>query len=114
MSGRSVGGDIGGWRTVGPRSRRLVKVGRVLWVLFAIVLWNVIFDVHVQLAAIRYVAAQQHYQAGHGARQSIAAFMEPAVRAGFRRATLWSGLIAVAGLGAFARAARRPRPEHHA
>jgi len=40
--------------------------------------------------------------------------MEPAARDGFRRATLWSGLVAAAGLGALARAARRSRPERHA
>ncbi len=95
-------------------SRSLLRAARLLWVLFALVLWNVIFDVHVQLAAIRYVSAQQHYELGHAPRQSIAAYMEPAVRAGFRNATLWSGLTALAGLGAIARAARGPRPEHHA
>jgi len=107
MSGRNV--RVG----VGP-SRRLVRVAMVVWALFVVVLWNVIFDVHVQLAAIRYVSAQQRYELGHAPRQSIAAIMEPAVRAGFRNATLWSGLTALAGLGALARAARRPRPEHHA
>ncbi len=78
----------------------------VLWVIFSAVLWNVIFDVHVQLAAIRYVTEQQQYQLGHARRTSVAAVMEPAVSAGVRNATLWSGLVALAGLGGIAWTAR--------
>ncbi len=94
-----------GWR---------LRVARRLWVLLAVVVWNVVMDVQVQQAATRYLAAQQRYELGHGPRQSIAAWMEPAARDGFRRATLWSGLVAAVGLGALARAARRSRPERHA
>lgn len=104
------GARVGG--TAAPRPRR-VRTARLLWTLFSIVLWSVIFDVHVQLAAIRYVTAQQRYEFGHAPRTSIAAVMDPAVSAGVRHATLWSGLVALAGLGAIARSAR-PRADDHA
>ena len=94
----------------GP-SPRVIRAARLLWLLFCVVLWNVIFDVHVQLAAIRYVAEQQH-RMGYGARQSIARMMDPAIAAGFRNATVWSGLAAVGGLVAIAATARRRAGTH--
>ncbi len=80
--------------------------------LFSIVLWSVIFDVHVQLAAIRYVDAQRQYLLGRASRTSIASVMDPAVWAGARDATFWSGLVALVGLGAIARMARTDADTH--
>jgi len=80
----------------------------VLWLLFGVVVWNVIFDAAVVRAGRQYVYRQAEFMRGRGPEVSIPGVMRPAIERGAREATLWGGLVAASGLTAivFARRAR--------
>jgi hypothetical protein len=85
-----------------------VRVAIVLWLVFAAVVWNVIFDRVLVLAGRRYVW-QAYMAADADAYLPINDVMPQAIHHGVRVASLWSGLLAVAGLALIIFAARRPR-----
>jgi len=78
------------------RMRRGVVIA--LWVAFAFVSWNVIFDRHVATAAIEFTREQiLRYQQGT-ATTSIDVGFSPRVREAALRASLWTSPIVVAGV----------------
>ncbi len=85
-----------------------VRVASALWLVLAVVVWNVIFDRVIVLAGRRYV-----YDAAVSAQQgvylSIDTEMRPAVRRGVWLASAASLPIAIVGLAAVQFAARRYR-----
>jgi hypothetical protein len=85
-----------------------VRLAVFLWLVFALVVWNVIFDRVLVLAGRRY-AWQAYVAAQTGTYLRIDDAMPLAIRHGVRVATLWAGLLAAAGLVAVAFAARIER-----
>jgi hypothetical protein len=77
-------------------------VRKVLWVTFAAALavFCVVQDRVTAEGARRYVALQQEALAGRAAPVTVADVMQPAVARSVRVASLWSGAVAAAGLGA--------------
>jgi hypothetical protein len=81
------------------------------WLVFAAVVWNVAFDRQVSIAAVRFAnASAERYQSG-AALVSIDSGFRPLVREAAADATIWSGAVALLGLGLIRLAARRtPTP----
>ncbi len=89
-----------------PRARR-VAVG--LWIAFAVILWNVVFDHQVETAAKLYVYRQGLHEEGGGPLVTIDEVMRPAVAGGVLRASEWSLLAMGIGLAGVA-ATKRHNP----
>ncbi len=76
---------------------RRIITAIVLWLVFAFLVWNVIFDRIIVLAGRRYsYDATLAFRAGHYLR--IDDVMRPAITHGVRAASLWAGALLVAGL----------------
>ena len=77
------------------RLRRGVAIA--LWIAFAFVTWNVIFDRHVANAAVTFTREQiVRYQQGY-ATTPIEVGFSPRVKDAAWRASLWTSPILVAG-----------------
>ncbi len=97
--------------------RGRVGVGRgfspaviALWLVGAVVVWNVVFDAHIVKGARDYVDRQQAFVEGRGPRLDMGQAMDAAKRAGLRAASLWAGAELAGGAAlAAALSARRRR-----
>ena len=84
------------------------RVARALWIAWAILLWNVIFDRVIVVAGREYIAAAGRAAASPaGPFANMDDWMRPAVTRGFWIATAAGGVVLVAGLAAVHRAGRR-------
>jgi hypothetical protein len=83
-----------------------VRLAIALWVVWAFLVWNVIFDRIVVLAGRRYVYAAAVAAQGSGPFLRIADWMPPAVANGIRVATISSSALLALGLVLIAVAAR--------
>ena len=90
--------------------RAAARLARVLWIAWAVVVWNVVFDQVIVRAGREYLAAAGRATAIHAPRPNMDAFMRPAVTRALWIATASGGLVLVTGL-ASVRAARRT-PDH--
>jgi hypothetical protein len=84
-------------------------VAAVLWLLFAFLVWNEVFDHEVIMAGRAYIVAAEHAARGSGDAVLISAWMPAAVTRAARRATAIGGGTAAAGLLALFIAARMSR-----
>jgi hypothetical protein len=89
------------------RSRRRARLAAGLWVAFAVIAWNNVFDREIRLAERGYLDRQVEHELGNGPGATVRGAMDPAVAAAARAATLWSGLPTLVGLIALWIAARR-------
>lgn len=80
------------------RERRLQRLLIALWLVFGFVIWNIVFDNEIRLASDAYLARQGAHDAGEGPSVTIDSFMQPAKRRGLRRASIWGGAAAAAGI----------------
>lgn len=76
----------------GLAARSLPLILPVLWLLGALVTWNMVFDAHIVKGARDYVDAQQLFVEGRGPRQDMDRAMMDARSAGLRAAWLWTGV----------------------
>ena len=84
-------------------------VALLLWVAFAVVTWNVVFDRHVYVAAVRFTLQQiQRYDQGEQVSSIEDAFTPELGRAALR-ATGWGGGVLAAGVALTHWASRRVR-----
>jgi hypothetical protein len=89
--------------------RRLARVALTLWIIWAVVVWNVVFDHVIELAGRRYLrAAAEAAAAGGYAR--IEDWIGPAVGTGLRTASLTAAAILVVGFVSVRLARARWRP----
>ena len=88
---------------------RPVRLAIVLWVVFAIVVWNVVFDRLLVLAGRRYVYAAAIAAQGSGPYLLIKDWMGPAVTRALWTATAAGGAVLAVGISAIALAVRRQR-----
>src|SRR4051812_16341185 len=92
------------------RMRHPVRVAFALWVVFAAVVWNVVFDRVLVLAGREYVfAAATAVQSG-GRYMLVNDWMRPALQRALSTATVAGLGILVGGAVGIAFAARRPTP----
>ena len=79
---------------IGPgRSDKAARLARALWITWAVIVWNVVFDHVIVIAGRRVVAA-----AGLAATVAIDDFMRPALTRGLWTATAASAAILIIGL----------------
>jgi hypothetical protein len=83
--------------------RVAARLARLLWIVWAVLLWNVVFDHVIVVAGREYIAAATTPGAP---RVNMDAFMRPAVRRGFWIASAAGGGVLVAGLAAVGAAKR--------
>jgi hypothetical protein len=90
-----------------PRSARQVKIAISVWLLLAVVVFNVRFDWQSRMAGHAFVHAQLMRQKQGLPPISINDGFRPMVRDAARDAALWS--VVIAAFGAASVAAVRPR-----
>lgn len=97
---------VAAWR----QPRTAVRLARVLWVIWAILAWNVVFDHVIVVAGRDYLAAAAAAAAASPPRRAnMDAWMRPAVTRGLLVATSAAGAILVTGLVSVGAASRRAR-----
>lgn len=95
------------WRQPRPAAR----IARALWLAWAVIVWNVVFDHVIVVAGRNYIAAAERAAATPaGPFADMDAWMRPAVTRGFWIATVSAAIVLVAGLAGVSRAARRLEP----
>jgi hypothetical protein len=77
-------------------SRRLAAV---LWVLLGIALWNGVFDLYITRGVREYLQLKAEYELHRGPEPSITEVMSRSRRDGVRAASVWAGVVTIAGLG---------------
>ena len=93
------------WR----QSRSAARVARLLWIAWAVIVWNVVFDHVIVVAGRSYIAAARR-AAPAGPFANMDDWMRPAVTRAFWIATASGALVLVTGLAAITRAAGRRNP----
>jgi len=78
------------------------RLARVLWIAWAVVVWNVVFDRVIVVAGRQYVFAAARAAAANPAAPplNMDEWMQPAVRRGLVVATTAAGAILVVGFAA--------------
>ena len=89
------------------RPLRSARLAAALWLVFAFVVWNDVFDSYVKGGMYDYIARRARYEQGLEPRPTIDDLMRPAVRKGLLAASAWGLIVASAGLAAIAVASRR-------
>ena len=78
---------------------RAARLARALWILWAVLLWNVVFDHVIVVAGRSYVAAAARAAASTGAaRTNMDDVMRPAVEHGVWVASAAGGVVLLIGL----------------
>lgn len=90
-------------------NRRRLAV--VLWVVWAVIVWNVVFDRVLIEAGREYVRAAMAAAQGTGPYARIDDYMRPAVPWALVFASAAAGVIAIVGIVAFRRASRATSAE---
>lgn len=104
MPGREAGCD----NRVMDRGR-LARIARVLWVAWAIVVWNVVFDRVIVVAGREYIRAAIESASTGGPRPRMDDFMRPAIPHGVRVSSASALAILMIGWPLIAYASRAER-----
>jgi hypothetical protein len=88
--------------------RRLVRAA-VLWAVFALILWNVIFDYGVRTAASRYLVERTAFLRGRGPRVELGPAMQAGAAHSLRLALELAAPCAIVAAVLAAMALRRRR-----
>ena len=105
---------VSAWLASLRQPARAARVARWLWIAFAIVVWNVVFDRVLVLAGRQYVHAATVAARGSGPYLRVNDWMRPAITRGLWTATAAAAVILAIGLICVPLAARRrpPRATH--
>ena len=76
------------------------RLARALWMLWAVLVWNVVFDHVIVVAGRSYIAAAGPAAASHAGFANMDDWMRPAVTRGFWIATASAAVIVLVGLAA--------------
>jgi len=88
--------------------QRRSVIAAVLWAVFALILWNVLFDYGVRTTATRFLVERGAYLRGHGPRVEMASAMREGIVSSFRLASMLA-VPCVIVAGALAQRATRRR-----
>ena len=91
--------------------QRRVVLAAALWAVFALILWNVLFDYGVRTAASRYLVERSAFLRGHGPRVELSSAMRSGIGSSFRTASLLASPCVIVA-GALAVLASRTRQRH--
>ena len=86
---------------------RAARLARALWIAWAVVLWNVVFDRVIVVAGRSYVAAAGRASADRAPRPNMDDYMRPAVARGIWIASASAGAVLAAGLASVRAASHR-------
>ena len=78
--------------------RRAARIARALWISWAIVVWNVVFDHVIEVAGRQYIVAATGAASGSGPYARIDDWMRAAVTRAFWTASAASAAVLVVGL----------------
>jgi len=98
--------NLARWR----QPRIAARIARALWIAWALVVWNVVFDHVIVVAGRSYIAAARRAAVTAGSFANMDDWMGPAVSRGFWIATAAAAFVLLTGLAAVARAGRRLHP----
>jgi type IV secretory pathway TrbD component len=84
-----------------------VRLARGLWIAWAVIVWNVVFDHVIVRAGRDYLVAVGRASASHAPRPDMDSFMRPAVARGLWIASAAGGVVLFTGLASVRAAARR-------
>jgi hypothetical protein len=102
------------WRGLGAlrQPARATRLARALWIAWAVIVWNVVFDHVIVTAGRQYIAAAQRAVRGSASVaphfENMDDWMRPAVTRALWTATASAAVILVIGLPAIHLAARPP------
>ena len=85
------------------------RIAQALWIAWAIVVWNVVFDHVIVVAGREYVAAAMRASQRAGPYARMDEWMGPAVVRGLGTATAAAALILIVGFAAFRKASSNRR-----
>jgi len=103
---RALRSNLARWR----QPRIAARIARALWIAWALVVWNVVFDHVIVVAGRSYIAAARRAAVTAGSFANMDDWMGPAVSRGFWIATAAAAFVLLTGLAAVARAGRRLHP----
>ena len=95
------------WRSL-REPRAAARLARALWIAWAVIVWNVVFDHVIVVAGRSYVAAARRAAVTAGSFANMDDWMRPAVTRGFWIATASGAFILLTGLAAVGLAGKRP------
>jgi hypothetical protein len=98
------------WR----QPRTSARLARALWIAWAVVVWNVVFDHAIVVAGRDYIAAARAAAGAAGPFANMDDWMQPAVTRGFWMATAAGAAVLFTGFAAVGVSARAagPRASH--
>ena len=88
----------------------MARIATALWIGWAIVVWNVVFDHVIVVAGREYLAAAIGAAQGTGPYAHVDDWMRPAIARGLWTATAASGVILLVGFAAIRRATANTGP----
>ena len=92
----------------------MVRIAAALWIAWAVVVWNVVFDHAIVVAGREYLTAAIPAAQGAGPYPRMDDWMGPAITRGLWMATASSGTILLVGLAAIrAASVNSSSPESH-
>ena len=103
---RVLRSSVAGWIAAARQPRAAARLAFALWILWAVIVWNVVFDHVIVRAGREYIGAAGRAGSGRSARPDMDAFMRPAVTRGLWIATVSGGLVLGIGLASVRAAAR--------
>ena len=80
------------------RAARARRLAAGLWLIMAVVVWNGLYDLRITLGVRDYLMKQALHEAGRGPAVTISNAMHETVGDAVAVASLWGGLILIAGL----------------
>jgi hypothetical protein len=81
------------------RLSRAERLAVALWTGLAVVAWNGLYDLRISLGVREYLLETALHEAGRGQAVVLAEAMRLTVRDAVLVASLWAGIILIAGLG---------------
>jgi hypothetical protein len=93
---RALRSNLSAWRQPPTAAR----IARALFIAWAVIVWNVVFDHVIVVAGRSYIAAARAAAASAGPFANMDDWMKPAITRGLWVATAAGGAVLVAGLAA--------------
>jgi len=92
------------------QSARATRLARALWIAWAVIVWNVVFDHVIVVAGREYLSAAVHAARSGAGYLGMDEWMRPAVARGLWIASASAAAILLTGLVAVAFASRTSEP----